>query len=1321
MTKPSLRTNYKRRFAMLPLYAMQRERRRADQKNTQAQYRSYAVRCGVLRSALRRRRKDRVFMDLRLAVLQRRLPREKVLRAKTARRLKRTRLSGRRGAFHKKVLARRVRTLALWGMRRMEITSTKRHYRAAAVLHKTVSGESISFLRNIVRLDRRAMYGFQVALTKKRASLRRKARDSKKRQLRGWRRGRLISFKSLFMFTKHWSEGKNTHRLSALSAYQRPRFVKRFLRKNGRAMSAAVNSPASSAAFVTTSFPKLPSPSEIDAAANTDLLSLAHFGRATTVASTATPVATPVVAPAKRVFFKKRKTPSRWVRRQLARDKRLNPRLKQEEPVALYQKEYYAAARRVSSPTAVGVSSNRATALVDFTPTQAETANISSLHFQTPTIKVIQSAQEKQDDLIADIVAREKPYQLTSQYVESLTAFIPELINAVVSTRILKNQEKLPFDITKHVIQNIYWGLRVYLNVDPFDTRFRLRDDNPGVRLLTIKTMEAAAESHIVAQPHRAALRYRFQPGRVLRAQNKLRFRSDWLRVFLPKNFALYQENSKEYGLFLLRTFDIRRLRAGSRGIASWWTTLPSVAVETRMRRVLSRRYSRNTPRFETLLQTVRRPTLREALPSANVAGVKNNFFTRSYSTVTSACLISKLTTRALRAIPESSSLLSSSQIVAKRYRVVPLSEARDSTQYTKIMRGGVSPTRMDSRFTRAKSPRSRQYVLRMQGRVSSVADLVGRYIDISANLLSIAEQGRHVYRARRLIRASFLTTKQNAHSAVQQNRTAANFSMRKAAQRSSSSSRRQYARLLPKFAFARRTASVQDGVRKETAPLQSVSVASHIMNANTQRFAAACTQIARQERAALFDAFRARLWYRLTNRKMKRHRIARHWLKGASRWLRDPWLADIVSVQANKGGLLAGELRAREQQIGEYVADVDDSGRDIPQERALRERHAFVSRPAQKLPELNKVARARGLDKTFARQRLKVSKWVRRKPIPTLWLANYECNEFMKEYAQDKTKKSVERVADEHARTLAAHKRRVRGLPPEQPKREPLKVPALYWLPHIIWKEIQRRIRQFEWRESDGAFERQGFRNAFRFHPAERNRAPWLEALIYTRATFSTRLGEFRRRAFPREQKKYKWLQRYRRAFLRTRGMRYLKWRHWPRLRSYNQRLYRSLFSLPTRRAARKHFEKLNARARPSISGFVDSTRGLNDRLDVTLVHLKVVPSVFWAKVVAPLGLLKINGKIICDPAFRLPSNSVVQPLWGRISRFQHFFQPSLSRRDAYKRRTRKSTSSYPKNFEYFRGTSTIVYKHAPRENDLRRSDRVQPHMFRWFKLDSV
>lgn len=111
--------------------------------------------------------------------------------------------------------------------------------------------------------------------------------------------------------------------------------------------------------------------------------------------------------------------------------------------------------------------------------------------------------------------------------------------------------------------------MRVYLNVDPFDNRFTIRDDNYAVRLVTMKMMEIASEKQDMSQPKRTGLRFRLQPGYVLRSYNKLRFRNDWLRAFMPKGFALYQEDPTVYGFFLLSTQNIRRLRVGDRGIAS--------------------------------------------------------------------------------------------------------------------------------------------------------------------------------------------------------------------------------------------------------------------------------------------------------------------------------------------------------------------------------------------------------------------------------------------------------------------------------------------------------------------------------------------------------------------------------------------------------------------------------------------------------------------------------------------------------------------------------------------------------------------------------
>lgn len=108
---------------------------------------------------------------------------------------------------------------------------------------------------------------------------------------------------------------------------------------------------------------------------------------------------------------------------------------------------------------------------------------------------------------------------------------------------------------------------------------------------------------------------------------------------------------------------------------------------------------------------------------------------------------------------------------------------------------------------------------------------------------------------------------------------------------------------------------------------------------------------------------------------------------------------------------------------------------------------------------------------------------------------------------------------------------------------------------------------------------------------------------------------------------------------------MRYIKWRKWSQLRRYNQKLHYSLFSLRDRNAARRHFKKLSYRSRPSISGFVSASHGLTDRLDVTLMHLGVVPSIYWARLVAEFGLLRVNNATVTNPNYILCPGDILQP----------------------------------------------------------------------------
>lgn len=59
----------------------------------------YAARVGILRRALRRRRQERVFIDLRRFAIQRRLPREKARRRRRDHRAMKQREVAKRGPY----------------------------------------------------------------------------------------------------------------------------------------------------------------------------------------------------------------------------------------------------------------------------------------------------------------------------------------------------------------------------------------------------------------------------------------------------------------------------------------------------------------------------------------------------------------------------------------------------------------------------------------------------------------------------------------------------------------------------------------------------------------------------------------------------------------------------------------------------------------------------------------------------------------------------------------------------------------------------------------------------------------------------------------------------------------------------------------------------------------------------------------------------------------------------------------------------------------------------------------------------------------------
>jgi len=142
------------------------------------------------------------------------------------------------------------------------------------------------------------------------------------------------------------------------------------------------------------------------------------------------------------------------------------------------------------------------------------------------------------------------------------------------------------------------------------------------------------------------------------------------------------------------------------------------------------------------------------------------------------------------------------------------------------------------------------------------------------------------------------------------------------------------------------------------------------------------------------------------------------------------------------------GELRSRPQQVGEYVADVDADGRDIRRANAPRERHKFQRiLPEKEDTEIKKTNRilkyGSASSKTIALHRLQIASQARRKPVPTMRLANYEYRDVIREHKEEKAKSAKQKTEEEQARVVAYWARKAKRLAPVRPRRLPLKHPA--------------------------------------------------------------------------------------------------------------------------------------------------------------------------------------------------------------------------------------------------------------------------------------
>ena len=161
----------------------------------------------------------------------------------------------------------------------------------------------------------------------------------------------------------------------------------------------------------------------------------------------------------------------------------------------------------------------------------------------------------------------------------------------------------------------------------------------------------------------------------------------------------------------------------GGHGIGAWNTAPDTVNLETCSRQILNLRHSRNSPRVETMLQGARRLPEKETLQASATrvgAASKCYFFSRPFSSYThrTTALLGRLIYQQRRFAKLDGRLTTPFIAVTGRYRVKARVEARGRAHFAFSPAGTMVGGTLDPRFLRYKSPRSRQYLLRLPGSI---------------------------------------------------------------------------------------------------------------------------------------------------------------------------------------------------------------------------------------------------------------------------------------------------------------------------------------------------------------------------------------------------------------------------------------------------------------------------------------------------------------------------------------------------------------------------------------------------------------------------
>jgi hypothetical protein len=299
------------------------------------------------------------------------------------------------------------------------------------VLNSLPSGEELSPALGATRLKSRAKQDFGVfapAKKPKKSKRRSRNRDSRKWRRRTSRRRGLAGPIAAMRQVRHWSESKDFGKVADLPSARQLVFSKRFFTSTRRLHNVRLGAdrliaPASGLALgkVTPLTHKRPY--------------RAIMGQPSAAVSSVT----------LRMFtsLKRRKRCLRLRKHALTRLSRVR------------RAGAARALRRVQRTIRNKCAVQRSTVARQLVEHADVFPLVTPLYFQRPTLHVVKTAKAKEGDILADIASKEARYKTTAQYVESLTEFIPELINYMLSKKI-KTNKKLSYSTAQHIVRNIY-------------------------------------------------------------------------------------------------------------------------------------------------------------------------------------------------------------------------------------------------------------------------------------------------------------------------------------------------------------------------------------------------------------------------------------------------------------------------------------------------------------------------------------------------------------------------------------------------------------------------------------------------------------------------------------------------------------------------------------------------------------------------------------------------------------------------------------------------------------------------------------------------